>query len=198
MNGAAQSNLRAKPDVTERTQMSQVSPPTGSVAVAKMFEPTRVFEERLSKLLTAFDQVDRLGKDATNAFELVSELAEHLGQFAQAYAPVKTFHGEVTVLAQKFDPLKAIQSQLTEMSRSFGDHLNYLVKVLEPASKIQERLAQLAKAFEPAANLKERFQLLAREFEVLSSPASSAAPAPPLNDSAKILQDAVAQRLMNT
>ena len=177
--------------------MSQVDPPAGPAAVAKMFEPTRVFQERLSKLLPAFDQVERLGKDATSAFELVSELAEHLGQFAEAYAPVKAFHGEVTVLAQKFDPLKSVQNQLTEMSRSFRENLNYLATVMEPASKIHERLAQLAKAFEPAIELKERFQLLSREFEVLSSPATAASSGPTLNGSTQKVQQAVAQRILN-
>jgi hypothetical protein len=153
--------------------MSQTDPPAATIAVAKMFEPIRVFQERLSKLTPAFEQVDRLGKEATNALSLVSELAEHLGQFAGAYAPVKAFHGEVTALAEKFDPLKSIQTQLTEMSRSFRDHLNNLVAVMEPASKMQGRLAELAQAFAPADQLKERFQQLAREFEVLSSPTPS-------------------------
>ncbi len=153
--------------------MSQTDLPAGPAEVAKMFEPIRVFQERLSKMGPAFVQVDRLGKDATSALEVVSELAEHLSQFALAYAPVKAFHGEVSVLAEKFDPLKSIQNQLAEMSRSFRDHLNYLVAVMEPASKIQERFAELAQSFEPALGLKERFQQLAREFETLAGPKPS-------------------------
>ena len=190
------SDLAAKPNAIDGGDpMSQTDPPAGPAAVAKMFEPSRVFQDRLSKMSAAFDQVDRLGKDAINAFELVSELAEHLSQFAAAYAPVKAFHGEVTVLAQKFDPLKGIQSQLTEMSRSFRDHLNYLVGVLEPASKIQERFAELAHSFEPAVDLKARFQQLAREFEILSSPTPSPSPGPTLgNGPVGKLQPAVAQR----
>ena len=123
--------------------MSQTDLPAGPAEVAKMFEPIRVFQERLTKLGSAFIQVDRLGKDAASALASVSELADHLGQFAGAYAPVKAFHNEVSVLAEKFDPLKSIQNQLTEMSRSFRDNLNYLVAVMEPASKMQERLAEL-------------------------------------------------------
>jgi len=161
--------------------MSQTDLPAGPADVAKMFEPIKVFQERLSKLGAAFIQVDRLGKDATNALAMVSELADHLGQFAGAYAPVKAFHNEVSVLAEKFDPLKSIQNQLSEMSRSFRDNLNYLVAVMEPASKMQERLAELAHAFEPAGDLKERFQHLAHEFEVLSSPTPSTSPAPTAN-----------------
>ena len=171
--------------------MRQTDPPAGPAAVAKMFEPIRVFQERLSKMAPAFDQVDRLGKDATSALELVSELAEHLAQFAGAYAPVKAFQGEVTVLAEKFDPLKSIQNQLTEMSRSFREHLTYLVAVMEPASEIQERLAELAQAFEPATESKQRFQDLAREFEILASPSDSGSA---VNGTASTLEQAVAGR----
>jgi hypothetical protein len=186
----------AKPNTIDGGDpMSQPDPPAGQAAVAKMFEPSKVFQDRLSKMSTAFDHVDRLGKDTILAFELVSELAEHLGQFAAAYAPVKAFHGEVSVLAEKFDPLKGIQNQLTEMSRSFHDHLNHLVGILEPASKMQERFALLAQAFEPAVDLKERFQELAREFEVLAGPTPPASASPTLgNGPVGKLQGAVAQR----
>ena len=178
--------------------MSNNEPPAGPAAVAKMFEASRIFQERLFKLAPAFDQVDRLGKDATNAFELVSELAEHLSQFAEAYAPVKAFHSEVTILAQKFDPLKSIQDQLAEMSRSFSNHLNYLVAVMEPASNIQQRLSELAKAFEPASELRERFLQLAREFDILSSTTPSTSSGLTSNGPIGKLQEAVAQRVLNT
>jgi hypothetical protein len=147
--------------------MSQTDLPGGPAEVAKTFEPSKIFQDRLSKLVPAFDQVDKLGKEATAALEQVTQLADHLAKFAAAYAPVKALQSEVTALAEKFNPLKSIQSQLAEMSLSFRDHLNYLVAVMEPARKIRERLAELAQAFEPADELKERFQQLAREFEAL-------------------------------
>ena len=175
--------------------MSQVDPPQGTVAVAKVFEPTKVFHARLAELVPAFDEVDRLGKEAIAAFELVSELADHLTQFAKAYTPVKAFHGDVTLLAQKFDPLKGIQNQLVEMSRSFHDHLKYLSDTLEPASKLQERLAQLARAFEPAIELKQRFQELAREFEGMGRPPASGSA---VNGAAGELQEAVNATGLNT
>jgi hypothetical protein len=175
--------------------MSQVDPPLGTAAVAKVFEPTNVFHARLAKLVPAFDEVDRLAKEAITAFELVSELADHLTQFAKAYAPVKAFHGDVTVLAKKFDPLKGIQNQLVEMSHSFHDHLKYLADTLEPAGKLQERLAQLARAFEPAIELKLRFQELAREFEGLGRPLASGSA---VNEAAGELQEAVNATGLNT
>lgn len=154
--------------------MSQTDLPGGPAEVAKTFEPSKIFQDRLSKLSPAFDQVDRLGKEATAALARVTELANHLEKFAAAYAPVRTFQSEVTVLAEKFDPLKSIQNQLAEMSRSFCDHLNYLVAVMEPARKMRQRLAEFAMAFEPVDDLQERFKQLAHEFEGMSGPAPSA------------------------
>jgi hypothetical protein len=174
-----------KPDAVERAYtMSQVDPPSSPSSVAKMFEPTKAFQERLSKLSTAFDQVERLAKDAASAFAQVSELADHVGQFAAAYAPVKKFQSEVGNLAQKFDPFKGIHSQLTEMSSSFRDQLHYLAAVLEPVSNVQRRLSELASTLEPVIEVKKRFQALEREFETgTPSPAASAQSASPANGS---------------
>jgi len=174
-NSATSSGLQEipgpKPDAVERVYtMSQIDSPSAPSSVAKMFEPTRAFQERFSKLGTAFDQLERLAKDATSAFAQVSELADHLGQFAEAYAPVKKFQSEVGVLAQKFDPFQGIHNQLTEMSSSFRDHLHYLAAVLEPVTNVQRRLSELAATFEPVVEVKKRFQALEREFETAGSP----------------------------
>ena len=163
-----------KPDAVERINpMSQVAPPSGPSVAAKMFEPTKVFQERLSKLGSAFDQVERLAKDATSSFAEVSELADHLAQFAEAYAPVKKFQSEVGALAQKFDPFKDIHNQLTEMSGSFRDHLHYLAAVLEPVSSVQRRLSELAASLEPVVDVKKRFQELEQAFEAAASPSAA-------------------------
>ncbi len=163
--------------------MSQMNPPSAPSSVAQMFEPTKVFQERISKLSTAFDQVERLAKDATGAFAQVSELADHLSQFAEAYAPMKKFQSEVGALAQKFDPFKGVHSQLTEMSSSFRDQLHYLAAVLEPVTNVQRRLSELAETLEPVIEVKKRFQALEREFETAGtpSPAGSAQSASPSN-----------------
>ena len=165
--------------------MSQTDLPSTPSSVTKMFEPTKVFQERLSKLSTAFEQVERLAKDATSTFAQVSELADHLSQFAAAYAPVKKFQSEVGNLAQKFDPFKGIHSQLIEMSSSFRDQLHYLAAVLEPVSNVQRRLSELAVTLEPVLEVKKRFQALEREFEAgTPSPAGSTQPPNGTNGSA--------------
>jgi hypothetical protein len=173
-----------KPDAIERAYpMSQIDPSSTPSSVAQMFEPTKVFQERISKLSTAFDQVERLAKDATGAFAQVSELADHLSQFAEAYAPMKKFQSEVGALAQKFDPFKGVHSQLTEMSSSFRDQLHYLAAVLEPVTNVQRRLSELAETLEPVIEVKKRFQALEREFEIAGtqSPAGSAQSVSPPN-----------------
>jgi hypothetical protein len=163
-----------KPDAVERAYtMSQIDPPSSQSSVAKMFEPTRVFQERLSKLSTAFDQVERMAKDATSASAQVFELADHLSKFAEAYAPVKKFQSEVGALAQKFDPFKDVHSQLTEMSSSFRDQLHYLAAVLEPVTNVQRRLSELAATLEPVVEVKKRFQALEREFETAGTKSSA-------------------------
>lgn len=162
-----------KPDAAERAYtMSQTDLPSTPSSVTKMFEPTKVFQERLSKLSTAFEQVERLAKDATGTFPQVSELADHLSKFAEAYAPVKKFQSEVGALAQKFDPFKGIHSQLTEMSSSFRDQLHYLAAVLEPVSNVQRRLSELAATLEPVLEVKKRFLALEREFETAAAPSA--------------------------
>ena len=184
-NGNGVQNVsEPKTDAVERAYtMSQTDLPSTPSSVTKMFEPTKVFQERLSKLSTAFDQVERLAKDATSNMGQVSELADHLSKFAEAYAPVKKFQSEVGALAQKFDPFKGIHSQLTEMSSSFRDQLHYLAAVLEPVSNVQRRLSELAATLEPVLEVKARFQALEREFEPAGtpSPAGSTQSASPSN-----------------
>ncbi|MDB5107153.1 MAG: hypothetical protein JWM69_94 [Candidatus Binatus sp.] len=153
--------------------MSTNDQPRSNGAVAKVFEPTKVFQERFAKLIPAFEQVDRLGLEAISAFELIGKLGDHLAQIALAYGPVKEFHNQIEMIAKDFDPIKGVQSQLTELSESFRDQLSYLAASLEPAGKMQSRFAQLATAFEPAVALRRRFEELSRAFENLAAPAAA-------------------------
>ncbi len=178
----------------EVKRMGQPEAPVGTAAVAKVFESTKVFRDRLAKLVVAFDEVDRLGKDAASAFDLVTELCDCLSRLGEAYAPVRAFQTEVTELAEKFEPLKGVQNQFAELSRSFHDQLNLLAVAMEPAGKLQERLLELAKAFAPAVELRRRFEQLSQAFDSLSVPSPSG---PMLNGSAKALKEAVDERILH-
>ncbi len=179
----------------EVKRMGQQEAPVGTAAVAMVFESTKVFRDRLAKLVAAFDEVDRLGKDAASAFDLVTELCDYLGRLGEAYVPVRAFQTEVTELAQKFEPLKGVQNQFAELSRSFRDQLNYLAVTMEPAGKLQERLLELAKAFAPAAELRRRFEQLSQTFDSLSVPSPSGPTT--LDGAAKALKEAVHERILH-
>jgi hypothetical protein len=49
-----------------------------AVAVAKIFESTKMSEDRFGKLVPMFEQVGRLGNEAVTAFESIRILANHL------------------------------------------------------------------------------------------------------------------------
>lgn len=133
-------------------------------AVGRVFESRRAFQEKLAKLLPAFDQADRLAAEVVSAFESVTKLAEHLGQFSDAYAPVKAFQAEVEILARDFEPIKAVQSHLAEISGAFHDGLQDLAASMDPARQLHARLAQLAAAFQPVVELQQRFEQMADVF----------------------------------
>jgi hypothetical protein len=83
--------------VTKRSKQSEVGgravnnneQSQDAVAVAKVFESTKLFEERFGKLVPAFERVGRLGNEAVTAFESIKTLANHLERLAGAFEPVK-------------------------------------------------------------------------------------------------------------
>jgi hypothetical protein len=135
-----------------------------AVAVAKIFESTKLFEDRFGKLVPALGQIGRLGNEAVTAFESVKTLANHLEQLAGAFEPVKGLQDQLALLARSFDPVSSLQGRFAEVSNAFRDHLKQLVSALEPARAFHARLVELAAAFEPASELQQRFERLAAAF----------------------------------
>ena len=70
-----------------------------AVAVAKIFESTKLFEDRFGKLLPAFEQVGRLGNEAVTAFGSIKTLADHLERLAGAFEPVKALQDQLAIEA---------------------------------------------------------------------------------------------------
>ena len=149
-----------------KTMSQQHEPSQITAAVAKVFEPTKAFEDRFTKLVSAFEQTDRLGKDAVSAFETVKGLLGHLENLARAFEPMKAFQEQVEVLAREFEPMKGVQDQIAEVSVVFRAHLRQLTGSLDRAKKFQQRLSELGAAFDFASDLQERFERLASAFEV--------------------------------
>ena len=136
-----------------------------AVAVAKIFESTKLFEDRFGKLLPAFEQVGRLGNEAVTAFESIKTLADHLERLAGAFEPVKGLQDQLALLARSFDPVSSLQGRFAEVSNAFRDHLKQLVSALQPARAFHARLVELAATFESASELQQRFERLAAAFD---------------------------------
>jgi uncharacterized phage infection (PIP) family protein YhgE len=152
-------------------------------SVAKLFEPTRTFEDRLTKLVPAFDQAERLAKEALGAFGSVGELTSKLEKFLESFAQMKAFQDQVAALAQGFEPMQPVQNHLSEMSRALGDHLKGLSGLLERAKSFQRRVSELSQALEPATALQERLEKLAASADATAH--AAAAPAAPVNGAAQ-------------
>src|SRR5579885_3620591 len=128
-----------------------------AAAVAKVFEPTRTFQESLARLSKAFEQVDILGQSASRAL-----------------APMKAFAEQVAQIAQNFGPMKAFQEQLAQIGQAFHDHLIELSRTLEPAKKLQAKAAELARGLDSVSEMQAEFDRLAETFKVSADSASSA------------------------
>jgi len=135
-----------------------------AVAVAKIFESTKLFEDRFGKLLPAFEQFGRLGNEAATAFESIKTLANHLERLAGAFEPVKGLQDQLALLASSFDPVSSLQGRFAEVSNAFRDHLKQLNSALQPTRAFHARLVELAATFESAGELQQRFERLAATF----------------------------------
>jgi hypothetical protein len=136
-----------------------------AVAVAKIFDSTKLFEERFDKLLPAFEQVGHLGEEAAAAFESIRTLADHLERLTGAFEPLKSLQDQLALVASSFEPVSSLQGRFAEVSNAFGDHLEHLVRALQPAKAFHARLVKLATTFESASELQQRFERLAVAFD---------------------------------
>lgn len=169
--------------VTRRTKQAEIGglslnnneQSQNAVAVAKIFESTKLFEDRFGKLLPAFEQVGRLGNEAVTALESIKTLADHLERLAAAFEPVKSLQDQLALLARSFDPVSSLQGRFAEVSNAFRDHLKQLVGALQPAKAFHARLVELAATFESASELQQRFERLAAAFDPGSRATASSA-----------------------
>jgi DNA repair ATPase RecN len=141
-----------------------------AAAVAKIFESTKLFEDRFGKLLPAFEQVGRLGSEAATAFESIKTLSNHLERLAGAFESVKGLQDQLALLASSFDPVSSLQGRFAEVSNAFRDHLKQLISALQPARAFHARLVELAATFESAGELQQRLERLAAAFDPVPRP----------------------------
>jgi DNA repair exonuclease SbcCD ATPase subunit len=190
--------LKPRPHVVEQTQNREPATPlepraaeaatadlmfdlnqtSVSNAIAKSFERTKAFEDRFAKLMSTFEQADRLAQQAIEAVEQLGELADHLPSLVKAFEPMKAVKRQLAALANVFEPMKPAEEQIAEFSsafsRAFHENLVRIARMLEPVRDFQGRLAQLASDFSPANDLQRRFNELALAFQ--ESPAEEPEP----------------------
>lgn len=146
-----------------------------ALAVAKVFEPTRTFQESLARLTKTFEQVDILGQSASRALAPMKAFAEQVAQIAQNFGPMRAFQDQLAQLATNFEPMKGLHEQLAQIGQAFHDHLVELSRTLEPAKKLQSKVTELARGLESVSEMQEEFDRLAESFKVGTAPANSAA-----------------------
>jgi DNA repair ATPase RecN len=136
-----------------------------AVAVAEIFDSTKLFEDRFGKLLPAFEQVGNLGDEAAAAFESIKTLANNLERLTGAFEPLKSLQDQLALVASSFDPVSSLQGRFAEVSTAFRSHLKQLIGALQPAMAFHTRLVELATTFESASELQQRFERLAAAFD---------------------------------
>jgi hypothetical protein len=120
-------------------------------AVAKVFEQTKLFQDRLAELNSMFEPIERAGEAAVRTFE-----------------PLRSFQQQLMQLAESFGPMRDFQQQLAQISEAFQIHLTRLTSSLEPAKRFQAELIKLSLAFEPVNDLQKQFAELAERFRTES------------------------------
>lgn len=134
-------------------------------AVAKVFDQTKGFQERLGELTRSFDQIEKLGQSAARTLGSLKSFEHQLGQLARSFEPMRAFQVQLAQLAQSFEPMKGLQEQLSQLSEAFQLHLGQLVQAIEPAKEFQLQILKLARMFDSATELQDSFAQLMETFK---------------------------------
>jgi DNA repair exonuclease SbcCD ATPase subunit len=153
--------------VQERAEIRQAETQLDE-AVVKVFEQTRVFEERIKELQKMFGAVEQIEASATSVFEPLRSFHDQLTELSQSFQSIRAFQAQLAELGKNFEPMKVLHDQLGQLIDSFQGHLTQLVDVLQPAKEFRDRVARLAEALDPAAQLQEEFGQLCNAFRLAS------------------------------
>ena len=97
-------------NITERASERTDSGSQLSYSVAKVFEPTKVCQERAAELGTSLESLERIEPLAAAALEPMRALYEYMRKLPYTYAPLRAFQEQLGVLAGSFVPMKALDS----------------------------------------------------------------------------------------
>lgn len=142
-------------------------------AVAKVFESTRMHQERLAELSRSFDSIEQIAQVAARAFEPIREFHAQMEKLSSTFAPMRSFQEQLGTMAETFEPMKALHDQMLQMAEAFQINLAQFATSLEPARRFQAQLAELVKVFESVGELQTQFVELSEAFRVASRAASS-------------------------
>jgi len=133
-------------------------------AVAKVFESTRIHQERLAELSKSFDSIEQMAQAAARAFEPIRAFHAQMEKLSGTFEPMRSFQEQLGAMAATFEPMKALHEQMVQMAEAFQFNLAQFATSLEPARKFQAQLEKLAKVFESVGELQEQFVELSEAF----------------------------------
>ncbi len=137
-------------------------------AVAKVFESTRMHQERLAELSKSFDSIEQMAQAATRAFEPIRAFHAQMEKLSSSFEPMRSFQEQLGTMAETFEPMKALHEQMVQMAEAFQVNLAQFARSLEPAKNLQAQLTELAKTFEMVGDLQGQFVKLSEAFRVVS------------------------------
>lgn len=137
-------------------------------AVAKVFESTRVHQERLAELSKSFDSIEQMAQAAEHAFEPIRAFHTQMEKLSSTFEPMRSFQEQLSAIAESFEPMKALNDQMVQMAEAFEINLAQFARSLEPAKNFQAQLARLARTLEMVGELQGQFLELSEAFRVAS------------------------------
>jgi hypothetical protein len=156
-------DIRADSDLTApkaRYQLAQ--------AVGKVFESTKLHQERLAELAKSFDVIERTADAAARAFEPIIEFRDQMAKLSKTFEPMRSFQEQLGTMAESFEPMKALHEQMVQLAQAFETNLTQFARSLEPVKAFQTHLARLATTFESVSELQDQFLELSETFHVSS------------------------------
>lgn len=137
-------------------------------SVTKVFESTRMYQERLAELAKSFDQIEQMAQAATRAFEPIRAFRDQMEKLSKTFEPMRSFQEQLGTLAESFEPMKALHEQMVQLAEAFQVNLAQFARSLEPAKAFQGQIMNLAKTFEAVGELQGQFLELSESFRVVS------------------------------
>ncbi len=157
-------------NMTKKTSERTDSESQVSYSVAKVFEPTKAWQERwAAELVTSLESLERMEQLAAAALEPIRALYEHMRKLPYTFAPLRAFQEQLGALAESFAPMKALHQELALMLEDSGAPFLQLAKSLEVAKVSPQRIARLASTLDAAAEIQAEFDELAQAFNTTSS-----------------------------